>query len=134
MAFGATNGEIAERFVVSEATVKTHVGRVLAKTGPATACRPSSSPTGPAWCSRPTSCATPSRRADARSTSGASSASCGPSTSSTCRTPELCRALRHPASHRPRAPCRSGLHPWTRARQRSPALLGCVVTPGDGRR
>jgi DNA-binding NarL/FixJ family response regulator len=33
MAFGATNGEIAERFVVSEATVKTHVGSVLAKTG-----------------------------------------------------------------------------------------------------
>jgi DNA-binding NarL/FixJ family response regulator len=33
MAFGATNTEIAERFVVSEATVKTHVGRVLAKTG-----------------------------------------------------------------------------------------------------
>ncbi|HET6391789.1 MAG TPA: response regulator transcription factor [Blastococcus sp.] len=33
MAFGATNGEIAARFVVSEATVKTHVGRVLAKTG-----------------------------------------------------------------------------------------------------
>jgi DNA-binding NarL/FixJ family response regulator len=33
MAFGATNSEIAARFVVSEATVKTHVGRVLAKTG-----------------------------------------------------------------------------------------------------
>jgi DNA-binding NarL/FixJ family response regulator len=33
MALGASNGEIAERFVVSEATVKTHVGRVLAKTG-----------------------------------------------------------------------------------------------------
>jgi DNA-binding NarL/FixJ family response regulator len=33
MAYGATNGEIAQRFVVSEATVKTHVGRVLAKTG-----------------------------------------------------------------------------------------------------
>jgi DNA-binding NarL/FixJ family response regulator len=33
MAFGATNTEIAARFVVSEATVKTHVGRVLAKTG-----------------------------------------------------------------------------------------------------
>lgn len=33
MAFGASNTEIAERFVVSEATVKTHVGRVLAKTG-----------------------------------------------------------------------------------------------------
>ncbi|WP_432548619.1 response regulator [Kineococcus sp. SYSU DK004] len=33
MAHGLTNGEIAARFVVSEATVKTHVGRVLAKTG-----------------------------------------------------------------------------------------------------
>ena len=33
MALGASNTEIAERFVVSEATVKTHVGRVLAKTG-----------------------------------------------------------------------------------------------------
>ncbi|MBB3082869.1 response regulator [Geodermatophilus sabuli] len=33
MAFGATNTEIAGELVVSEATVKTHVGRVLAKTG-----------------------------------------------------------------------------------------------------
>jgi DNA-binding NarL/FixJ family response regulator len=33
MAYGATNTEIAALFVVSEATVKTHVGRVLAKTG-----------------------------------------------------------------------------------------------------
>ncbi|MGY1723935.1 response regulator [Blastococcus sp. SYSU DS0533] len=33
MAYGATNSEIAAHFVVSEATVKTHVGRVLAKTG-----------------------------------------------------------------------------------------------------
>jgi DNA-binding NarL/FixJ family response regulator len=33
MALGASNTEIAESFVVSEATVKTHVGRVLAKTG-----------------------------------------------------------------------------------------------------
>jgi DNA-binding NarL/FixJ family response regulator len=33
MALGASNTEIAEHFVVSEATVKTHVGRVLAKTG-----------------------------------------------------------------------------------------------------
>ncbi|PPK98575.1 DNA-binding NarL/FixJ family response regulator [Kineococcus xinjiangensis] len=33
MAHGLSNTEIAERFVVSEATVKTHVGRVLAKTG-----------------------------------------------------------------------------------------------------
>ncbi|TFV53819.1 response regulator transcription factor [Blastococcus sp. TF02A_35] len=33
MAYGATNTEIAAHFFVSEATVKTHVGRVLAKTG-----------------------------------------------------------------------------------------------------
>ena len=33
MALGASNTEIARAFVVSEATVKTHVGRVLAKTG-----------------------------------------------------------------------------------------------------
>ena len=33
MALGASNTEIARSFVVSEATVKTHVGRVLAKTG-----------------------------------------------------------------------------------------------------
>jgi len=33
MAHGLTNGEIAERFVLSETTVKTHVGRFLAKTG-----------------------------------------------------------------------------------------------------
>lgn len=33
MALGASNTEIAGHFVVSEATVKTHVGRVLAKTG-----------------------------------------------------------------------------------------------------
>jgi DNA-binding NarL/FixJ family response regulator len=33
MAYGATNTEIADQLVVSEATVKTHVGRVLAKTG-----------------------------------------------------------------------------------------------------
>jgi DNA-binding NarL/FixJ family response regulator len=33
MAHGLSNPEIAEHFVVSEATVKTHVGRVLAKTG-----------------------------------------------------------------------------------------------------
>lgn len=33
MAHGLSNSEIAERFVLSAATVKTHVGRVLAKTG-----------------------------------------------------------------------------------------------------
>jgi len=30
---GWTNGELATRFVLSESTVKTHVGRVLAKIG-----------------------------------------------------------------------------------------------------
>jgi DNA-binding NarL/FixJ family response regulator len=33
IAGGLTNGEIAETLVVSEATVKTHVGNILAKTG-----------------------------------------------------------------------------------------------------
>ena len=33
MALGLSNAELAAHFVVSEATVKTHVGRILAKTG-----------------------------------------------------------------------------------------------------
>lgn len=33
IAAGLTNGEIAERLVLSDATVKTHVGRILAKLG-----------------------------------------------------------------------------------------------------
>ena len=33
MAAGSTNVEIARRLVLSEATVKTHVGRILAKLG-----------------------------------------------------------------------------------------------------
>jgi DNA-binding NarL/FixJ family response regulator len=33
MARGWSNGEIAERFVLADGTVKTHVGRILAKLG-----------------------------------------------------------------------------------------------------
>jgi DNA-binding NarL/FixJ family response regulator len=33
VAEGLSNGEIAQRFVLSEATIKTHVGRILAKLG-----------------------------------------------------------------------------------------------------
>ena len=33
MAEGLTNGEVAERFHLAESTVKTHVGRILTKTG-----------------------------------------------------------------------------------------------------
>ncbi|MFI0407324.1 response regulator transcription factor [Actinomadura sp. 3N508] len=33
IALGLTNGEIAERFHLAESTVKTHVGRILAKIG-----------------------------------------------------------------------------------------------------
>jgi DNA-binding CsgD family transcriptional regulator len=33
IANGLSNSEIAAKFFVSEATVKTHVGRILAKTG-----------------------------------------------------------------------------------------------------
>jgi len=33
IALGLTNPEIARQFFLSEATVKTHVGRILAKTG-----------------------------------------------------------------------------------------------------
>ena len=39
LAHGRTNAEIAERLVLSEATVKTHVGRILASSTCATACR-----------------------------------------------------------------------------------------------
>ena len=52
MARGRSNSEIGRDLFVAEATVKTHVGRILAKLGAATACRPSSWPTRPVWSAR----------------------------------------------------------------------------------
>ena len=52
MASGLSNGEIAEEFVLSHATVKTHVKRILASSACAIASRPWCSPTRPDSCSR----------------------------------------------------------------------------------
>ncbi len=57
LAAGLSNPEIAQRLFVSNATVKTHINRIFAKTGardraPA-APRPSGTPTRPAWQAQP---------------------------------------------------------------------------------
>src|SRR4051812_46239601 len=51
IARGRSNGEIAKELFLSEATVKTHVTRVLTKLASVTACRSSSRRTSRASCS-----------------------------------------------------------------------------------
>jgi hypothetical protein len=52
IARGLSNTEISQALVISEQTTKTHVGHILANSTCATARRPSSSPTKPAWSPR----------------------------------------------------------------------------------
>jgi DNA-binding NarL/FixJ family response regulator len=54
VARGMSNAELAAALTLSEATVKTHVARILTKLGSAAGSRPSSSPTRAAWRSRQT--------------------------------------------------------------------------------
>jgi len=49
IAAGLANLEIAERLMVSEATVKTHINRIFAKAGSATGPRRSPTPTATTW-------------------------------------------------------------------------------------
>ena len=49
LASGLSNTEIARRLYLSDATVKTHINRIFAKTAPTTAPKPSGTPISTAW-------------------------------------------------------------------------------------
>ena len=53
IAEGLSNTEIAERLVVSEATVKSHVNHLLPKIGARDRAGPCATPTGTGWPDRP---------------------------------------------------------------------------------
>ena len=49
LAAGLSNAEIGQRLYLSNATVKTHINRIFAKTGARDGPRPSGTPTSTAW-------------------------------------------------------------------------------------